>query len=156
MDHGKLIDELERDEKFMPKPYFDCGHPPVLSCLRCGKGALTVGIGRNLRDKGLRKGEAYHLTHNDIEEVEADLDARVPWWRRLDEVRQRVLANMCFNMGVVRLMEFEHMLAHAMIGQYGAAADAMVASAWYVQVGARAVRLVQMMRTGEEPVKEVA
>ena len=136
MNNLKLIDELERDEGLRLKVYAD------------QLGIPTVGIGRNLRDKGITRGEAYHLLNNDIDEIQADLDAALPWWRRLDEVRQRVLANMCFNLGIHGLLKFEHMLAHAMISEFDMAAAEMVGTAWAKQVGPRAVRLAEMMRHG--------
>jgi lysozyme len=69
----------------------------------------------------------------------------------IDEVRQRVLANMCFNMGITRLLKFRNMLGAIQLKNWDRAADEMVNSPWYTQVGARAVRLVQAMRTGVMP-----
>lgn len=148
MNHEAMIDELKRDEADKPHPYFDCGHPPVLTCHRCGKGILTIGIGRNLRDKPLSQEERYHLLNNDIDEVIVALDQHFPWWSKLDEVRQRVLVNMAFNMGVEKLSAFTHTLGFIQSGDYASAADEMLRSAWAKQVGVRADRLAAMMRTG--------
>lgn len=140
MDTSKLIDELVRDEGLRLKPYKD------------SMGILTIGIGRNLEDNGITAEEAYHLCRNDILGVEADLDhACRPWWRHLDEVRQRVLANMCFNMGIDRLSKFHFMLAALAVGDWKKAAAEMKSSAWYGQVGVRAVRLETAMLTGAMP-----
>lgn len=136
MDRPTLIAELERDEANRLKPYPD------------SVGKLTIGIGRNLTDNGITKEESYFLCNNDIDDVEGDLDYNLPWWRNLNEVRQRVLANMCFNMGIVRLLKFSNMLRHARNGEYTLAAVEMRASKWYEQVGIRATRLESMMRTG--------
>jgi lysozyme len=135
-----LIDELERDEGLRLKVYVD------------SVGVPTIGIGRNLRDRGLSREEAYHLLHNDLEEVSAQLDQRLPWWGRLDDVRQRVLANMCFNLGIAGLMQFERTLALTMTGKYEEAADEMLRSKWAAQVGERAVRLSEMLRHGTQEV----
>lgn len=137
MDRPTLIDELVRDEGMRLKPYVDT------------VGKTTIGIGRNLTDVGINKEEAYTLCNNDIDDVEGDLDHNLPWWRNLNEVRQRVLANMCFNLGIVRLLKFSNMLRFARNGEYNLAAVEMRASAWYGQVGIRATRLESMMRTGE-------
>jgi len=40
---------------------------------RCPAGKLTVGIGRNLEDKGITEEEALFLLRNDIAECEDDL-----------------------------------------------------------------------------------
>lgn len=140
MNLSLLIDELERDEGLRLKVYVD------------SVGVPTIGIGRNLRDRGLSREEAYHLLHNDLEEVSAQLDQRLPWWGRLDDVRQRVLANMCFNLGIAGLMQFERTLALTMTGKYEEAADEMLRSKWAAQVGERAVRLSEMLRHGTQEV----
>lgn len=139
MDTGQLAIELTRDEGLRLKPYRD------------SVGKLTIGIGRNLDDVGISEEEAEHLLLNDIQEVVLDLDRALPWWRTLDEVRQRVLANMAFNLGIVKLMKFPNTLRFIKDAQYEAAAEAMAASLWHRQVGPRAVRLEQMMRTGMAP-----
>lgn len=151
VDRVKLIDELIRDE---------CrGGKPELKMYPDSKGIPTIGIGHNLRDKGISNAVAFLIAHEDIDEVEAALTDHLPWWTKLDEVRQRVLVNMAFNMGVGpapenptgKLLTFVHTLALIETGDYDAAADHMVQSAWFKQVGVRAVRLVEAMRTGAMP-----
>ncbi len=142
MDRQKLLAELKRDEDLRLKPYVDT------------VGKTSIGIGRNLDDVGISQEEAIFLAQNDIDRTMADLDAKLPWWRQLDEVRQRVIVNMCFNMGIGNaalgkgLLGFVNTLAKVKAGDYQGAADGMKASKWYGQVGARAERLVKMMRTG--------
>jgi len=138
MDAQKMIAELERDEGMRLKPYPD------------SMGVLTIGVGRNLRDVGITKGEAYQMLHNDIDRVTQELDEHLPWWSTLSEVRQRVLVNMCFNLGYARLLGFRSALAAMQIGDWEGAASGMMASQWANQVGPRAVRLAAMMRTGQE------
>lgn len=136
MDRERMADELTRDEGLRLKPYED------------SLGILTIGIGRNLRDRGISREEAFHLLNNDLDEVEAALDGALPWWSGLDEVRQRVLANLCFNLGLSRLLKFKETLAHLERREFNAAADEMLRSTWAGQVGPRAQRLAVMMRTG--------
>jgi len=52
---------------------------------------------------------------------------------------------------MARLLGFAKMLAAAKSGDYTTAAAQMKASAWYTQVGDRAVRLCQAMATGVMP-----
>jgi lysozyme len=132
-----MVTELERDEGLRLKPYTD------------SVGCLTIGIGRNLRDRGITKEEAYHLLQNDLDEVEAQLSGALPWWKTLDEVRQRVLANMAFNLGIAKLLGFTLTLSRIERKQFGPAAESMLQSVWALQVGVRAKRLAEMMRTGE-------
>lgn len=144
MNEALLAVELERDEGKRRKLYKD------------SNGIWSIGIGRNLQDKGLSDAEVAFLFKNDIAEHTALLDKYLPWWRKLDEVRQRVIANMAFNLGVGpsnehprgKLLEFKNTLAAVERGDYEAAANGMIASAWARQVGIRATRLIDMMRNG--------
>ena len=136
MNIEEMKKELIRDEGMRLKPY------------RCPAGKLTIGVGRNLDDTGITELEAEMLLAYDIERFGYQLDRAIPWWRRLDEVRQRVLLNMAFNMGTMRLMEFTITLANVQAGRYKEAAAAMRNSKWARQVGARAERLAVMMEKG--------
>jgi lysozyme len=90
------------------------------------------------------------------------LDEHVPWWRRLDDVRQDVLANMAFNMGLLSpggahgLGTFHHTLEAVRDGRWQEAHDGLMASAWAHQVGARARRLATQMLTGAHAPDEEA
>jgi lysozyme len=35
----------------------------------------------------------------DVAKAEALFDAHAPWWRSLNDARQDVMVNLCFNMG---------------------------------------------------------
>lgn len=132
-----LKEQLIRHEGVRLKPYRD------------SVGILTVGCGRNLDAVGLTYDEAMFLLDNDIQRVMRALRETLPYWLGLDEGRRQVLINMAFNLGVAGLLKFKKMLAHVEAGQYDAAADEMLNSAWAVQVGQRAQELSAQMRTGE-------
>lgn len=136
MDRDALIDDLIRDEGLRLKPYRDT------------VGKLTIGIGRNLDDVGISSDEAELLAQNDIDSVMADLDRALPWWRQMDDVRQRALANMAFNLGISRLIGFKNTLAYLKAGDYEAAAVGALDSKWAKQVGVRADRIAGMIRHG--------
>lgn len=112
-------------------------------------GKLTIGIGRNLDDKGISEDEALFLLRNDITEVREAL-GKYDWFTALDPVRQKVLIDMAFNLGVAGLLGFKQMIAALERGDYLVAAAEMVNSRWYAQTRLRAIRLVKMMRTGED------
>ena len=133
-----IIKMLIRHEGLRLKPYKD------------SVGKLTIGVGRNLDDKGITKEEAIHLLLNDIYDTMSDLDRTLPWWRGLDEVRKAILINMCFNLGLPRLMTFRKMLKALEDRNYELAAKEMLDSKWAKQVGNRAIELSEMMRTGKE------
>lgn len=153
MNRDLLKQELERDEGRRLKPYCD------------SVGKLTTGVGRCLDTNPLIPEEIAHIGHdcrtlsiteeqaeylldNDIDKVITQLDENLSWWRSLDDVRQRVLVNMAFNMGVHTLLTFKNTLAYIQSAKYGEASVGMIASKWAQQVGQRAHRLANMMRDG--------
>jgi lysozyme len=117
-------------------------------------GFWTIGVGR-LIDKrkggGLTAAECDYLLANDVRRFEAELDAAAPWWKTLDPVRKRVLLDMAFNLGTNGLMQFKNTLAFVKAGKYSEAATGMLSSKWATQVGARAITLSEMMKTGKDP-----
>lgn len=113
------------------------------------KGVLTIGVGRNLVAKGISREEALLMLRNDIREVTGRLE-QYEWYSKLDPIRQKVIIDMCFNLGLNGLLRFRNMIAAIEAGDYQAAADQMVNSAWYLQVRTRSRRLERMMRTGED------
>lgn len=133
--------QLRVDEGFVPHAYTD------------SLGYLTIGIGR-LIDKrkggGITEEEAEMLLSNDLARTEGELLGELPWVAGLDSARKQVLVNMAFNMGMRTLLTFRATLAAVQRGDYATAADQMVKSKWYGQVGNRAKRLVKMMRTGRQ------
>jgi lysozyme len=144
-NEAQLIVELRRDEGVRYVPYADT------------KGIPTTGVGHNLQASPLPTGWSYPLSDDqvnqllmsDLSNVFSDLNRDLPWWTDLNDVRQRVICNMCFNLGMSKLAGFKNTLAAMRQGRYDDAADGMLNSAWASQVGARAQRLAQMMRTGE-------
>ena len=71
------------------------------------------------------------------------------WWSDLDDTRQRVLANMAFNLGLPRLNKFVKFLTAVQASDWEKAAIEMMDSKWATQVGNRAVRLKEKMLKGE-------
>jgi lysozyme len=114
-------------------------------------GKLTIGIGRNLDDRGITEVEADLLLEHDLDDVWLALIAAKPWIARLDEVRQAVLIDMGVNLGVAGLLKFKQTLAAIERGDYETAAVQMLDSKWATQVGRRAQRLARMMRDGVWP-----
>jgi lysozyme len=131
-----LAADLVRDEGLKLKPY------------RCTAGKLTIGVGRNLDDVGISRDEAMYLLENDIARVSADAKHAFPWFARLDPVRQDVVLNMIFNLGINRFSQFHQTIKCIEAFDYAGAADRMLQSLWAKQVGQRAVRLANQMRSG--------
>ena len=133
-------------------------------------GIDTIGIGRNLEDRGITKEEldwmdipnidvvyemgiteadAVYLATNDVQIVEEELVRAHPCVDRLDAVRQLILIDMAFNMGVPRLCKFKKMWAAIEAEDYPIAAKEMLDSRWATQVKGRATKLANAMHNGE-------
>lgn len=117
---------------------------------RCTANKLTIGVGRNIEDVGIDEDEASYLLSRDIERAYQHLRME-PYWLDLSEVRQAVLIDMVFNLGWNGFAAFKLLRGALERGDYKEAADQMVNSSWYGQVGNRAKRLVGMMQFGVWP-----
>jgi len=112
-------------------------------------GKNTIGVGRNLDDVGITEDEAEVLLTNDIGRAIHELSNYLPWWNDLDSVRQMVMVDMCFNLGIFGLLTFRKTLESIKNGDYEKASRQMLQSKWAKQVGGRARELSEMMKAGE-------
>lgn len=136
MNRARLSKQLEIDEGKRPKMYLDT------------VGKWTAGIGRNISDRAFSEDEIQLMLSNDINLAAKDVRQLVPGFDNLDDVRQEVLVNMSFNLGYDRLSGFKKFLAAVNSSEFATASLEMLDSKWAKQVGARAVRLSNAMRTG--------
>jgi len=114
------------------------------------RGNPTIGYGRLVTDgNGISEYEAEDLLRNDVANVRAQLDRRLPWWnQQLDTTRQQAVLEMAFNMGVGGLLSFKNMLAALEAGDHETAAKEALASRWAEQVGHRANNIAERIRLG--------
>ena len=148
MNIDKLMKELIMDEGYKYEIYLDhLGYP-------------TMGVGHLITEKDeeyekpvgtpISEDRIKECLENDIKIVCDELDMKEPWWRNLDDNRQRVLANMCFNLGYPRLSKFKRFIAAMHTSQWESAAVEMMDSKWSGQVGDRAVRLRDRVLRGDD------
>lgn len=135
MNRQRVAGQLLVDEGLKLKPY------------RCTAGRLTIGVGRNLEDRGITESEALLLLDNDIKDFWEQLRVRLPWLEKAPETVQEAMVNMVFNLGVNGLLGFKETLALMQTEKYDEAASAMLASKWARQVGKRAERLAGQVRS---------
>jgi len=126
-----VIEQLKVDEGFREKPYIDT------------LGNLTFGYGftwlsQHEAETVLRMRVAYIITQL----------GKISGFQQLSPNRQRVLINMAFNLGLNGLMMFRRMWQAIFRHDYDEAAKEMLDSKWAYQVGTRAERLAEIMRTG--------
>lgn len=115
---------------------------------KCSQGFNTIGIGHNLDANPISERAIDIIFEDDLNVVLNDLTRNLPWWRTLSENRQHVLIDMCFNLGIGKLLGFKNTLKAMEEGRYEDAAEGMGQSKWASQVGTRATRLIKMMREG--------
>jgi lysozyme len=70
-------------------------------------------------------------------------------WHVLDQVRREALIEMCFNMGPANLAKFKMMIASLAEEDFEGAAQEALSSRWAAQVGKRADRIAERIRSGE-------
>jgi len=121
---------------------------------KCPAGYWTLGIGRNVDPKngiGLSDDEVDYLLLNDINRVVKELEGQFNWFSSLNEARRDAMIDMCFNLGLPRLKGFVKALAAMQDKNYEVAYVEFMDSRWSRQVGQRANRLCNMIRSGEYP-----
>lgn len=135
--HAKCKPLIQLHEGLRSKPYVDT------------VGKVTIGVGRNLTDRGLSEKEVDFLYENDLEI--AYTAARNVIGYKFDDLttnRQAVLVDLSFNLGFGGLREFVKMVTAVQESRYDDAAKEMLSSLWAKQVGKRATKLAEMMRSG--------
>jgi len=140
----KVIEQLKIDEGIVHEIYLDhLGYP-------------TFGIGHLVLESDPEHGQDVGTPVSEercLEVFDHDLEVTVneckvlfpDFDEKLDEV-QEILINMMFNMGRTRLSKFKKFIAALNEENYDEAANQMMDSRWYNQVGNRSVRLVERMR----------
>lgn len=147
-DLARLLEQLERQEDRRYTPYMDCCGKPWRECSGHPKGSLSAGVGLNL-DAGLSDEEIDYLLASRVERAHSDCLRTFPWFRDLDSVRQAALVNLCFNLGLHRLLGFERMIAAMARGDYDAAAREVLDSEAARKAPGRYAELAGMVRSGE-------
>lgn len=139
----ELEEMLIRHEGLRLKPY------------KCSAGKLTIGIGRNIEDRGITEAEARMMLSYDI--AQANMDAlKFPWFQGLNQPRKDAILNMLFNMGLDRFRGFKRFIGFMANGEFELAGKEMMDSKWAFQVGDgpgnkmdRAEELSYIIKTGK-------
>ena len=139
-----IKEDLIKHEGFKDEIYLDT------------EGLATFGIGHLVTEDDMEYGwpvgtpvtperidnvfeEDFEIAVTDAKALFLNLDSQ-------PEQVQRVVVNMAFNLGRSRLGKFKKMITAVNEGNYQEAANQMVDSRWYNQVGNRSVELENWMR----------
>ena len=142
-----IKEDLIRHEGYVAEIYLDSEHLPTF-----GIGHLvtevdpehTWPVGTPVTDERILSAflTDFNEAYDDACAVFQDLE------QHPDDVI-RVCVNMAFNLGRTRLGKFKNMVAAVNAQDYPKAADEMMDSKWYGQVGRRSKELVELMRESQ-------
>lgn len=119
MDLLKLKQSIKKYEGLSLKPYL------------CPKKKLTIGFGHNLESVGITPQIADLMLELDILNTKLELVDKIPFFKNLDDIRQNVLLEMAFNMGVPNLLEFKNTLKFMEKKDFINASIEMLDSQWH-------------------------
>lgn len=129
-ERTKLRKDLRADEGFRSTVY------------KCPMGKWTIGIGRNVEDRGITEREAEFLFHNDVDLAETDAmelaSLKGVDWHTLPSVAKVALCNMVFQLGRKGASGFNRMWAALAAGNGALAAHEAMDSRWAEQTEDRA------------------
>jgi len=130
---------LELNEGLKLKPYVDT------------VGKVTIGLGRNLTDRGITRAEAFMMARTNVEEEIQNLLLSDSYITLMDPVRQAAVIDLAYNLGISKWRQFRRTRDHLAAGEYELAAEDLMDSKWFRQVGLRGPRIVKMIVTGLWP-----
>jgi len=147
MNREKLYEEIKADEGEVLEVYLDhLGYP-------------TIGIGHLVTAKDEEFGKppgtaitaerSRELFDRDIENAIEDCKRLYGQWHNWPEEVQRIMVNMCFNLGASRLAHFTQMRFQLSQKNWKQAAAEGRDSKWYKQVTNRAERLMTRLENVE-------
>lgn len=105
---------------------------------QCTEDKWTIGVGRNLSDRGITEEEAMYLLDNDIKRVMNQLDEYWTVWRSFEKRGQMVCLDMCFQMGIQGFMGFRRTRALMEMGMWLEASEELLDSKYAIQTANRA------------------
>jgi len=109
---------------------------------KCTADKWTIGIGRNLSDRGINQDEMELMFSNDIAECLDDLPKIFPKLDTFTEDRQGAFLNMRFQLGPGGIRKFKKMVAAANAENWKEVVIQAKDSKWYKQTPERAKRVV--------------
>lgn len=156
IDRARLREQLGAHEARRRFVYDDATGKPISSGTFV-RGLPTVGVGRNLADRGLSDDEIDYLLDNDISDAIREAHT-FRWFDGLDPVRQNAVVELLINMGLPRFKTFKKFIRYMSEQLWVHAAAELSDSLWQRQVDpvlgdgkGRADVLIQMVKTGEWP-----
>ncbi len=154
-NYNKVKNMVKRHEGPRSKMYYDTeGHPTIgvgFNLDRKDANERLAPIGLTVRDimngKTLNDKQIDYLFEKDLKEAIKIASRFVPNFSQLPSKAQEVIIDMAFNLGETRLNGFREFHKALITNDFNKAADEMMNSHWYGQVGDRSKELVSIMRS---------
>ncbi len=119
-------------------------------------GFWTIGIGEKITEDqaqelahGVSYEWAYERMENKIQGFRNEILSLLPWVRLLSSIRQDVLVEMAYQLGIHGLMGFHSMLNCVKNGDFEGAAHDMLESLWHQQTPSRCEELADLILNGD-------
>ena len=135
MNRERIREQLILHEGLRLEPY------------RCTSDKLTIGVGRNLDDRGISEVTAMQMLDEDIDIVYEELQKVFEDFTDMPEIVQESLVDLAFNMGTPTLLHFKAAVRALKAQQWGTAADEILDSRYARQVGQRAQTVADNIRS---------
>jgi lysozyme len=128
--------QLKIDEGVRLKPYVDSA------------GKFTIGCGRNLTDDGISDAEMEVLLANDVNDAAVVAASTFNFDATISDERKAALCNLAFNLGEHTLSTFTTFIGLVLARDWNGAADDLVQTRYATEVGPRAQRICDKLRSG--------
>ena len=99
-----LAEMIQRHEGVRRIPYLD------------SLGIFTVGYGHNMQ-RPLSQAVIDQIFSEDLQEAINECVHAFPWFADLTDARKNAMVDLCFNLGLPRLLKFQHFLTAMEIGR---------------------------------------
>jgi len=115
-----------------------------LTLYKCPADKWTIGVGHNLESRGISEAVAMAILDEDIDVCLEELQRNIPNFDEHPEPVKETLLDLCFNMGMSKLLQFKMTLQYIheglQTGNYTKAANELMQSNYARQLPNRAKR----------------
>ena len=117
-------------------------------------GFYTIGYGTLVDEQvpggGITDAQATILLETSVNQFLVELHSKLPWYKEQPDPIKIALANMAYQLGVPKLLQFKKTLDHIEHGRYAMAAAECKNSKWYQQTPNRAERVADVFNNYNE------
>tara|TARA_R100000808_G_C2139033_1_gene147024 strand:+ start:441 stop:887 length:447 start_codon:yes stop_codon:yes gene_type:complete len=137
----ELLEVIKKEEGSKMK---DGKHIPY----RCSENKLTICYGLlidpDVPGAGITEAQAEMLLETTVNQFLVELHSKLPWYKEQPDPIKIALANMAYQLGVPKLLQFKKTLDHIENGRYAMAAAECKNSQWFHQTPNRCERVAEV------------